>query len=112
MDEKWSERFAQIEIMFLARSFQVLVEPVQKSDVVVTDRPFIPPVQQPTGVTCQKQSSGAASQREVKKATQSVEAPTAVAATQTVYAASAVLATWPVEAPGATSEMARTLPCL
>ena len=54
--------------MFLAISFQVPVEPVQKADVVVTDRPVIPPVQQPTSVTGQNQSSGTASQREVKKA--------------------------------------------
>ena len=50
MDDKWSEPFSRL----VARSFQVPVEPVQKSDVVVTDRPFIPPVQQPTGVTGQK----------------------------------------------------------
>ena len=60
LDDKGSERFARLEAMFLARSFQVLVEPVKKSDVVVTDRRFIPPTQQPAGVTGQKQSSGAA----------------------------------------------------
>ena len=76
LDDKWSERFALLEAMFLARSFAV--EPVQKSDVVVTDRPFIPIVQQPTCFTGQKQSSGAVSQREVKKATHPVEAPGAV----------------------------------
>ena len=70
MDDKWSQRFAQLEAMFLTRSFQVLVQLFQKSDVVVTDRPFTPPAQQPTGVTGQKQSFGAASQ----KATQPVEA--------------------------------------
>ena len=43
MDDKWSEHFARLEAMFLARSFQVPVEPVQKQDVVVSDRPFIPP---------------------------------------------------------------------
>ena len=79
MDDKWSERFACVEAMFLARSFQVPVEPVQKSD-----GPFIPPTQQPTGVAGQKQSSSAASQREVKKATQPVEAPSAVTATHPV----------------------------
>ena len=73
--------------MFLSKSFQVLVEMVKNSDVVVTDRPFIPTKQQPTGVTGLKQSFGAASQREVKKATQPVEVP------------GAVLATRPVEAP-------------
>ena len=75
--------------MFLAKSFQVPVEPVKNSDVVVTDRPFIPPTQQPTGVTGEKQSSSAASKMDVKKATQPVEVP------------GVVLATWPVEAPGA-----------
>ena len=78
--------------MCLDRSFAVPVEPVQKLDVVVTDRHFIPPVQQPTGVTSQKQSSGAASQMEVKKATQPVETLGAVTATQSV------------EAPGAASD--------
>ena len=70
-----SERFARLETMFLARSFQVLVEPVQKSDVVVSDRPFIPPEQQSTGCTGQKLSSVAASKRDLEKPTQPVEAP-------------------------------------
>ena len=34
-----SGHFTRLEAMFLARSFQVPVEPVQKSDVVVTDCP-------------------------------------------------------------------------
>ena len=92
MDDKWLEHFARLEAMFLARSFQVPVELVKKSDVVVTERPFIPPTQQPTGVACQKQSSGAASQREVKKATQPVDAPGAVTVTQPVEVPGAVLA--------------------
>ena len=50
MDDKCSEHFARLEAIFLAKSFQVPVELVKKSDVVVTDRPFIPPVQQATGV--------------------------------------------------------------
>ena len=57
MGDKWSERFARLEAIFLAKSFQVPVEPVKKSDVVVTDRPFIPPVQQATSVTGEKQST-------------------------------------------------------
>ena len=89
MDDKWSEHFAWLESMFLARSFQVPVEPVQKSDAVVTDRPFISTTQQPTGVTGLKQSSGTANQRELKKATQPVEAPGAVLATRSVEAPSA-----------------------
>ena len=63
------------------------VEPVKKSDVVVTDRPFIPPVQQATGVTSEKQSTGA--ETDIERATQPVQVP------------GAVLATRPVEAPGA-----------
>ena len=70
MDDKWSERFARLEAIFLAKSFQVPVELVKKSDVVVTDRPFIPPVQQPTGVTGEKQSTGA--ETDVDRATQPV----------------------------------------
>ena len=65
-------------------------------------------MQQPASITGQKQSSGAASQREVKKVTQPVEAPGVVTATKPVEAPGAVLATWPVEAPGATSEMQPT----
>ena len=42
LDEKWSERFARLEALFLAKSFQVPVEPVQSSSVVVSD---IPPEQ-------------------------------------------------------------------
>ena len=30
MDDKWSERFARLEALFLAKSFQVPVEPVKK----------------------------------------------------------------------------------
>ena len=87
MDDKWSECFARLEAIFLAKSFQVPVEPVKKSDMVVTDRPFIPPVQQATGVTGEKQSTGAVT--DVERATQPVQVP------------GAVLATRPVEAPGA-----------
>ena len=87
MDDKWSERFAQLEALFLAKSFQVPVEPVKKAEVVVTDRPFIPPIQ--PGATGEKQPSGAAGSSDVDKATQPVEVP------------GAVLATRPVEAPGA-----------
>ena len=104
MDNKWSEHFARLEAMFLARSFSVPVELVQKVDVV-TDRPFIPPVQQTTSATGQQQPTG---QIEMKKAIQPVQAPGAVTATQPAAAPSAVFATWPVEAPGATSEMQPT----
>ena len=62
------------------------MEPVQKQDVVVSDRPFIPPVQQTTGVTGQKVSCSTTGQLERKKATQPVEAPGAVLATRPVAA--------------------------
>ena len=101
----WSECFARLEAIFLARSFSIPVEPVPKGDVVVTDRPFIPPVQQTTGVTSQRQST---SQMQMKKATQPVEAPGAVTATQPVEASGAVLATRPVESLSVTSEMQPT----
>ena len=51
MDDKWSERFSRLKAPFLAKSFIVPVEPVQSSDVVVTDRPFIPPGQTAPGST-------------------------------------------------------------
>ena len=89
MDDKWSERFARLEALFLAKSFQVPVEPVKGAEVVVSDKPFIPPTDQSTSVTGEKQSSGAASKKDLLKATRPVEVP------------GAVLATQPVEAPGA-----------
>ena len=78
--------------MFLAKSFTVLVESVKKTDVAVTERPFIPPVQQTTGTSGQ-----------MKKAIQPVEAHSASTATQPIKARSALTATQPVEAPGATT---------
>ena len=75
IDDKWAECFSRLEAMFLAKSFSVPVEPVQKSVVTVTERPFIPPVQQPTGFTGQKQTT---SERQTQLATQLVEAPGAV----------------------------------
>ena len=75
--DRWAERFSRLEAMFLAKSFSVPVEPVQKGDVVVTDSPFIPPVQPVTSITGQMQPSG---ERERQKATQPVEAPGAVEA--------------------------------
>ena len=46
LDDQWSECFAHLEALFLAKTFQVPVEPVQTSSVVVSDEPFIPPEQQ------------------------------------------------------------------
>ena len=89
MDDKWSERFARLEALFLAKSFQVPVEPVKGTEVVVSDRPFIPPSDQSTSVTGEKQPSGAASRKDVVTASRPVKVP------------GAVLATQPVEAPGA-----------
>ena len=63
MDDKWSERFARLEALFLAKSFQVPVEPVKGTEVVVSDRPFIPP-DQSTSVTGEKQLPGAASKKD------------------------------------------------
>ena len=90
--DKWAERFSRLEAMFLAKSFSVPVEPVQKGDVVVIDRPFIPPVQPVTSIAGQMQPSG---ERERQKDPQPVEAPGAVEVT------GPMLATRPVEAPGA-----------
>ena len=86
MDDKWSERFARLEALFLAKSFQVPVEPVKNSEVVVTDRPFIPPTEQSTGTTGEQQPSGAASSSDMDKATRPVEVPGAVLATRLVEA--------------------------
>ena len=83
-------------LLFLARSFSVPVELVQKSDVMVTDRPFIPSVQQTTNVTGHKANTSATGHLEVKKATQPVEAP------------GTLTATWPVEAPSAFAEVQLT----
>ena len=64
--------------------------------MVVSDRPFIPPVQQTTSTTGQKASSSSTGHLEVKKATQPVEAPCAV------------IVTWPVEVHGASAEVQPT----
>ena len=67
LDDKWSESFACLEALFLAKNFQVPVEPVQSSSVVVSDKPFIPPEQQSSSQTS---TSGATGQ--MMKATQPV----------------------------------------
>ena len=93
MDDMWSEWFAKLEALFLAKSFTVPVEPVQSSDVVVNDRPFVPPLQQPTGSTGQKKPTGQVQhtgEKERKKATQPVKAPGAPTATQPVQVPGAV----------------------
>ena len=92
--EKWSGRFSRLEALFLAKSFTVPVEPVQSSDVVVTERPFIPPAGQTApGSTSQQQSTG---QKKGKKP------PSLLRLLVAFLAASR----WslPVEAPGADTE--------
>ena len=74
LDEKWSDRFARLEALFLSKTFQLLVEPVQSSSVVVSDKPFIPPEQQSSSQIPTASASGK------KKATQPVEAPGALPA--------------------------------
>ena len=86
MDDKWAERFARLEAMFLSKSFQLPVEPVKKSDVPLSDRPFIPPTQQSSD---EKQSTSDV--RDVNTATQPVEVPGA-------EGSGSMLATRPVEA--------------
>ena len=90
LDEKWSEHFAQLEAMFLAKYW--LNQSRSTMWWCLTD-PFIPPVQQTTGVTGQKASCSTTGQQERKKATQPAEAP------------GAVLATRPVEAPRAAVDL-------
>ena len=86
--------------MFLSKSFTVLIEPVQKTDVVVTERPFITPAQKTTGAICQ-----------MKKVTQPVETPDASTATQPVEASGDLTSTQPVEAPGPTTNAAHWPEC-
>ena len=44
LDHKWAQRFARLEAVLLAKSFAVLVEPVQKpAEVVTSERPFFDP---------------------------------------------------------------------
>ena len=42
LDDKWSAHFDWLEAMFLVRSITVPLEPVQKGDVVATERLFNP----------------------------------------------------------------------
>ena len=99
LDEKWSERFSRLEALFLSKSFTVPVEPVQSSDVVVTERPFIPPTRQTAPSSPSQQQS--TSQKKGKKATQPVEAPSALPGSQQMELSGDVLAIRPIEAPSA-----------
>ena len=71
LDDKWAERFTLLEALFLSKTFQLPVEPVQSSNVVVSEKPFLPPVQQSTS---QKPDAGVTGKKK-KAATQPVEAP-------------------------------------
>ena len=104
LDDKWSERFSRLEALFLAKSFSVPVEPVQKSDVPVTDRPFIPPTAAPT--TSQQQKKSSTGHKKTKKASQATEVSGVLPSGQLVNPED-VSATQPVEAPGTDTE---TLP--
>ena len=102
LDDKWSEGFTCLEALFLSKTFQLLVEPVQSSNVVVSEKPFLPPAQQSTS---QNPATGVTGKKK-KAATQPVEAPgVKKLATQPVEAPGATLATRPVEAPGAGTEI-------
>ena len=101
LDDKWSERFSRLEALFLAKSFSVPVEPVKKSDVPVTDRPFIPPTAAST--TSQQQNKKATGHKKTKKASQPPEVSGALPGGQLVSPED-VSATQPVEAPGTDTE--------
>ena len=117
LDDKGLQRFACLEAMILAKTFAVLVEPVQKtgSEVVTSWKPFFDPAastsQKITSLVTQSsvvttigtspvQATGEAASL---TATQPVEAPCAKMriATQPVEAPSMKVVTQPVEAPGA-----------
>ena len=102
LDYKWSERFTRLEPLFLSKTFQLPVEPVQSSNVVVSEKPFLPPAQQSTS---QNPATGVTGKKK-KAATQPVEAPgVKKLATQPAEAPGVTLATRPVEAPDAGAEI-------
>ena len=100
LDDKWSERFSRLEALFLAKSFSVPVEPVKKSEVPVTDRPFIPPTAAATSTQQQKKSTG---QKKAKKTSQPPEVSGVLPGSQ-LMSPDEVSATQPVEAPGTDTE--------
>ena len=93
LDDKWSERFTHLEALFLSKTFQLPVELVQSSNVVLSEKPFIPPAQQ---TTSQGPATGLTGKKK-KTATQPVEAPGVKK-----------IATQPVEAPGAGTDLQLT----
>ena len=98
LDDKWSERFTRLEALFLSKTFQLPVEPVQSSNVVVSEKPFLPPSQQSSS---HASTSGVAGKK--KK-----EADQTITATQPVEAPGVTPATRPVEAPGAAGDFQPT----
>ena len=100
LDDKWSERFSRLEALFLAKSFSVPVEPVNKTDVPVTDRPFIPPTAASTSIQQQKKSTG---HKKTKKVSQPPEVSGVLPGSQLMNPED-VSATQPVEAPGTDTE--------
>ena len=102
LDDKWAERFTCLEALFLSKTFQLPVEPVQSPNVVVSEKPFLPPAQQSIS---QKPATGVTGKKK-KAATQPVEALSVKkVATQPAEAPGVTLATRPVEAPGAGTEI-------
>ena len=94
----------------MSKNFTVPVEPAKNTDVVVTERPFIPPSTTSISTSHQKPTG----QKKGKKATQPVEAPGAVSGSQLVTS-DEVSATQSVEAPvrtQTTCQLTNTLPCL
>ena len=98
LHDKWSERFTRLEALFLSKTFQLPVEPVQSSNVVVSEKPFLPPSQQSSS---HASTSGVAGKK--KK-----EADQTITATQPVEAPGVTPATQPVEAPGAAGDFQPT----
>ena len=89
-----------MEALFLAKSFSVPVEPVNKSDAPVTDRPFIPPTAASTSIQQQKKSTG---HKKTKKVSQPPEVSGVLPGSQLMNPED-VSATQPVEAPGTDTE--------
>ena len=129
LDDKWSERFSQLEALLLNKSFAMLVRPVNPSAVVTREHPFFDPgasssvmsaglVTEGTGSSL-VQTTGDAAQLSAtqpplgvpgtfavqdvsKSATCPVQGPgTSDVATQPLQAPGAEIATQPLQAPGA-----------
>ena len=92
LDEKWSQRFARLEAMILAKS--CAVEPIQKtsSAVVTSEKPFFDP----------EKNAASTSQKITGLVTQpSVLSTTGTSHVQATGRAASFTATQPVEGPGA-----------